>query len=316
MGQGRQSTGAGSDLRAADAESAGPRRGRSGRMLVLLLAVAALGMFSAARCYPPGTRVVVFVQGIYSTYDADGTQGTVVEGHRFSTLKAAFVADGYDRDALLDFSYTGGSVRLDGTWQPKPYTCDTTDRTADANLAVLEQMLRDYRARHPDVHYALVGHSLGGYLAFLEGAREAGRDEASKLGIDVVVTLDAPLEGVSPDKKTIIDLIPCDKTYVAGAEIVEQKFDPNITTERGMEAAAMAGAGIRLATLGNQADCLWNTGYCLPGGGWVDDSATQYVAGAAFQRVYDIPASPLLSHDAVLANSEVARDTVAFVGAP
>jgi hypothetical protein len=293
-----------------------PSSSRRARLFVVILALACLALFSGARCYPPGTRVIVFVQGIYSTYDAGGTQSTLVEGQRFNTLKAGFVAKGYDRNALLDFSYTGGSVRFDGAWQPKPYSCETTDRTADQNLAVLEQMLRDYKARHHDVHFALVGHSLGGYLAFLEGAREAGRDDAAKLGIDVVVTLDAPLEGVSADKKTIIDLIPCDKTYIAGAEIVEQKFDPNIRDERSAQAAAMALQGIRLATMGNEADCLWNTGHCLPGGGWVDDSATQFVDGAAFQGVYQVEAAPLLSHDAMLADGGVVRDVVSFVGAP
>jgi pimeloyl-ACP methyl ester carboxylesterase len=273
-------------------------------------------LLSGARCYKPGTRVVVFVQGIYSTYDASGTQSTLVESQRFNTLKAAFVAKGYQRNALIDFSYAGGSVRFDGAWQPAPYGCALTDRPADQNLAVLEQTLRGYRARHPDVHFTLVGHSLGGYLAFLEGAREAGRDDASKLGIDVVVTLDAPLEGVSVDKKTIIDLIPCDKTYVAGAEIVAEKFDPAITQTRAAQAAAMAAQGIRLATMGNEWDCLWNTGHCLPGGGWVDDGETQFVGGAAFTGRYHVDASPLLSHDAILADSTVATDTTNFVGAP
>ena len=202
-----------------------------------------MALFTGARCHAPGTRVVIFVQGVYSTYDAGGTQGSVLEGQRFNTLKAAFVARGYHREALLDFSYAGGTMRFDGAWQPAPYNCDQTDRPADQNLAVLEQMLRDYRAKHHDAHFTLVGHSLGGYLVFLEGAREAERDDDAKLGIDVVVTLDAPLEGVSADKKTIIDLIPCEKTYVAGAEIVAQKFDASIPATRAGQAASMAAQG-------------------------------------------------------------------------
>ena len=34
---------------------------------------------------------------------------------------------------------------------------------------MLEEMLRGYRARHPKAHFTLVGHSLGGYIAY-EGA--------------------------------------------------------------------------------------------------------------------------------------------------
>ncbi len=300
---------------AGDHRPSSRRPGRA-RILTLILVIAFMAVLSGARCYPPGTRVVIFIQGVYSTYDASGTQSSVLEGQRFNTLKAAFVAKGYRKDALLDYSYAGGNVRIDGAWRPAPYNCELTDRPADQNLAVLEQMLRDYRAKHPDAHFTLVGHSLGGYLAFLEGAREADRSDGAKLGIDVVVTIDAPLAGVSPDKKTLIDFIPCDKTYIAGAEIVAQKFDPAIPATRTAQAAAMAAQGVRLATMGNEWDCLWNTDHCLPGGGWIDDSATQFVDGAALTGRYRVDSSPLLSHDAILADPALAADTTAFVGAP
>ena len=274
-------------------------------------------MLSSAKCYPPGTRVVVFIQGIYTTYDAGGTQSSLVEDHRFDTLKTEFLARGYKSSALLDFSYAGGTVAADGSWRPAPYDCDLTDRRPDDNLAPLEEMLAGYRARHPDAHFTLVGHSLGGYLAFLEGAREAARPPSAKLGIDVVVTLDAPLSGVSADKKTILDVIPCDKTYLAGADIVAQKVDPATAATRGAQTAQMAAQGVRLATMGNPWDCFWNTGHCLPGGGWIDDSGTQFLSGqASISNSYPIETAPLASHDAILADASAVRDTVAFVGPP
>jgi pimeloyl-ACP methyl ester carboxylesterase len=283
--------------------------------VVSMLAMAA--MFSSAKCYPPGTRVVVFIQGIYTAYDAGGTQGSLVESHRFETLKAAFLARGYKASALLDFSYAGGTVGADGSWQPAPYGCELTDRLPDDNLAPLEKMLVDYRARHPDAHFTLVGHSLGGYLAFLEGARDAARPAANKLGVDVVVTLDAPLSGVSADKKAILDIVPCAKTYLAGADLVAQKLDPTTPATRRAQTAEMAAQGVRLATMGNPWDCLWNTGYCLPGGTWVDDSGTQFLNGeASISNAYAIQAPALASHDAIVADANVARDTVGFVGPP
>jgi pimeloyl-ACP methyl ester carboxylesterase len=287
------------------------------RALLVLPLLVLLALLSGAQCYPSGSRAVIFVQGIYTSYDAGGTRGTLVENHRFDTMKSAFVARGYAKTALLDFSYAGGSVAADGVWRPTPYGCALTDRTPGENLAPLEQMLKDYRKKHPNAHFTIVGHSLGGYLAFLEGAREAARPDAAKLGIDVVVTLDAPLKGVSPDKKVIIDLIPCDKTYVAGADIVAQKLDPATPDIRRYQAAVMAQQGVRLATLGNLYDCFWNTGRCLPNGTWVDDSDTQFLEGqASVSNTYYIEVTPLASHDAIVANSDVVRDTVAFVGAP
>jgi pimeloyl-ACP methyl ester carboxylesterase len=291
------------------------RRARGGLALASLLALFAL--LSGAQCHPPGSRVVVFIQGIYTTYNAGGTQGTLVEDHRFQTMKAAFVAHGYKDVVLLDFSYAGGTVATDGSWRPSPYSCALTDRTPDDNLKPLEKMLADYRAKHPSAHFTIVGHSLGGYLAFLEGARDAARPAATKLGIDVVVTLDAPLKGVSPDKSAILNIIPCDKTYVAGADIVEQKLDPSTPDVRRAQAAVMAQQGVRLATLVNVHDCFWNTGYCLPGGTWADDSDTQFLSGeASISNAYEIETPPLASHDAIAANPDTVRDTVAFVGSP
>jgi hypothetical protein len=281
-------------------------------VLAALVVVAAFAV--GARCYKPDTRVIVFLQGIYTTYDGE-TQSTAVEGPRFSTLKEAFRAVGYEAGDILDFSYNGGTVTDAGAWAPNNYTCEATDRVADENLAYLEQMLRDYRDANKGVHFALVGHSLGGYLAYLEGVREADRPEDEKLDIDAVVTLDAPLKGIDADKKAIIDAIPCEKTYQAGAEIVAQKFDPTIAATRAAAAGRMAAAGVRLATVGNLNDCLWNTSRCLPGSGFVDDSATQFVDGATVFS-YEVSSSPLSSHDAILAHPPAVADVVKFVGAP
>jgi len=276
-----------------------------------------MALLTGARCYPPGTRVVIFMQGIYTSYDVTGTQPNGIEPHRFDTLKAAFVARGYEASSLLDFSYAGGTVDAAGGWRPAPYECALTDRTPADNLVPLEQMLADLRKKKPGAHFTLVGHSLGGYLAFLEGAREAARPEADMLGIDVVVTLDAPIKGISPDKKMIIDLLACDKTYLAGADIVAAKLDPATPDIRRDQSARLAAQGIRLATLGNTFDCLYNTGHCVPGGPFVDDGDTQFLSGqASVSLTYYIESPAFLSHDAIVADPAAVRDAVAFVGAP
>jgi hypothetical protein len=285
------------------------------RLVFLLLSSSLLLLSIGARCGEPGTRVVIFVQGVYTTLDDDGTQTSFIEEHRFDALKSAFLAADYKPEQLLDFSYEGGAVGRDGGWLPEDYGCAVTDRRALESVQVLEEMVQAYREEHPKAAITLVGHSLGGYIAFLAAAREAGRPEDDRIGIDGVVTLDAPLQGVSPDKKAIVDLIPCEKTYIAGAELVAEKGDAAMPGRRAAQAAAMASAGVRLATLGNINDCFWNTVRCL-GGTWVDDSGTQYVDGAEFTKEYEIASEPLASHDAILTDSAANADVVSFVGTP
>jgi pimeloyl-ACP methyl ester carboxylesterase len=106
----------------------------------------------------------IFVQALHHVRRRRHQPAT--EDHRFDALKAAFAARGYDAKKLLDFSYAGGTFDAKGAWQPQPYPCEITDRRAADSVAVLEQTLRDYRSRHRGAHFALVGHSLGGYIAF------------------------------------------------------------------------------------------------------------------------------------------------------
>ena len=281
----------------------------------MIAAVVAATMIGA-RCYEPDTRVVVFVQGVYTSLDEEGPQTSWVEDHRFDTLKAAFRARGYTDADLLDFSYNGGEVTARGEWQPAAYDCEDTDRPAAENVAALEQMLRDYREEHEGVHFTLVGHSLGGYIAFATAAKDAARAEDERLDIDVVVTLDAPLLGTDADKKIITDLVECEKTYEAGGELVAAKADPQTPALRAQQAAAMAAAGIRLATFGNENDCLYDPAVCV-GGNWVDDTNTQYLPGqAAVSTPYVVQSEALQSHDAILVHPPALADVVAFVGAP
>jgi pimeloyl-ACP methyl ester carboxylesterase len=303
------------DDRGAGARQVTYRRLRAPMIVLPLLLL--LALLSGAKCYPAGTRVVIFVQGLYTAYDASGAQGTLAEVHRFDRLKDAFAAKGYARAALLDFSYAGGTVSSDGAWHPASYTCEQTDRAPADSLAAIEQMLKSYRKAHANAHFTLVGHSLGGYLSVLEGARDAARPADQKLGVDVVVTLDAPLKGVSADKKIIIDLLPCDKTYLAGGDLVAQKLDAKTPDVRRYQAEVMAEAGVRVATLGNEFDCLFNTGYCVAGDAFIDDTETMFLDGqASVSKRYQIDASPFLSHDVIVADPNAIIDAVAFVGAP
>ncbi len=282
---------------------------------VVLAATVMLG--ACVPTYPPGSRVVIFVQGVYTGLDENGTQDVGVEDHAFDALKAAFRRAGYNDAQLLDFSYVGGVVDDDGLWHPNPYGCEITDRPSDENLRVLESMLRDYRAKHPQADFTLIGHSLGGYLSFLEGVRDSQRPVGERLGIDVILTLQAPLKGVSADKQIALDTaVHCSKTYASVAEIVADKT-PGIAALRASQAEVMRAVGIRLATLGNNNDCLYNLPLCSGGAlSKINDSPTQYIDTADLVGRYDISGNAFLSHFALFTYSKAVAETPAFVGPP
>lgn len=288
---------------------------RIARAVAIAAAMALVALAMGAQCKPNEDRVVVFLQGLYTAYDDGAPQRTALEAHRFDTIKDALRDRGYADARMLDFSYAGGTVSGGGTWRPDDYTCEDTDRPLMEGVATLEAMLRDYRAKHRRAHFALVGHSIGGGVAFLAGARDASRPEAERIGITSVVTLDAPLHGVSPDKKVIIDLVPCDRTYLAGADLVRWRADPATADVRRWQAAAMAQHGVWLATFGNLNDCLWNPAHCV-GGEWAHDAETQFIENAAAVRRFEVDSPPLLSHDAILADPTAVAEVAAFIGAP
>jgi pimeloyl-ACP methyl ester carboxylesterase len=280
---------------------------RKAAVLALLLLMLASG--SAARCYPPGTRVVVFVQGLYTSFD--GPAGETM----FDPMKKAFVQAGYDPAQLLDYSYAGGSFSPDGAWQPNGYGCATTDQPVSASIGHLEALLRDYRARHEHAHFTLVGHSLGGYIAYLAAVADAARPPEQRLQIEAVVTLDAPLMGLDADKKLAIDLIACEKTYAAGASVVADGLDPQLAERRTAEVAALRAAEIRLATLGNLKDCLFDPVTCA-GAVLEAETESQLLPGADLAKMYDINARLVMTHFIILRFATAIQDVVTFTGAP
>ncbi|HXF52155.1 MAG TPA: alpha/beta fold hydrolase [Dehalococcoidia bacterium] len=272
-------------------------------------------MFAAGYCPPPGERVVVFVQGLYTSLE-DGQTGVGPLGERrFATLRQAFRDAGFPDERLLDFSYAGGRVDDAGRWVPEDYGCLDTDRPTEASVDRLDAMLRAYREAHPKAGFVLVGHSLGGYIAFELAEREAARTD--KVGLSAVVTIDAPLLGASADKQVVLDLVECDgKTYAAGADLVRLASDPAAQEAQRAAARAIRADAIRLATIGNANDCLYYPTPCGLPGPFVDDRATQTLEGADLALYGAIASGPFESHEIATAYAPYVDAIVRFAGPP
>lgn len=255
------------------------------------------------------------MQGLYTSLEDGRTPVGPLGERRFATLRQAFREAGFPDERLLDFSYAGGRIEDGGRWVADDYGCLDTDRPIQDSVDRLDAMLWAYREAHPRAGFVLIGHSLGGYVAFELAEREARREE--KAGLSAVVTIDAPLLGAHADKQAVLDLVGCDgKTYAAGADLVRLAADATEREAQLAAAAAIRADGIRLATLGNAADCLYYPTPCGLAGAFVDDRATQVLDSADLAAYEAIPSGPLESHEIAMAYVPYVRAIVAFAGPP
>src|SRR3990172_431528 len=116
---------------------------------------------------PPVTRkFVIFVQGLGTELDtsiiARGFETT------FDDLKTLLRSETYGYSVLdfLEFSYRGGAVTADGDWWPNSYGCGDTAQDLIISAEYLAGMIADLQAVHANAKFSLVGHSLGGLVAF------------------------------------------------------------------------------------------------------------------------------------------------------
>ena len=215
----------------------------------------------------------------------------------FDALVAALADRGWRGDHILPFSYAGGTVG-GGAWRPAPYGCEATGAPLAGSAALLAKMLADHGAAHPGARYVVVGHSLGGLVGwtYLQGLRASGAP-SPLVGL---VTVDAPLRGVSAEKRLAAMLGGC------GGPVLDD-FGRLYADAAGLAAvwADLAGwargRGVAVTTIGSDGDCLYAPR--LPGCDVAyaqiidtpDDRETQYVASAAVHLAIPIdPAWPPL----------------------
>lgn len=230
----------------------------------------------------PTKKVIVFLQGVgsslthivnpvgpdfYSESPNNQCKNTPrlaaqYSGQYFSCIKNALLSKGYSASDFLEFSYNGGVVDASGKWVPKSYTCDETGGTPlDVSARTLDDMLVRYARRHANVRFVLVGHSLGGDIAFFELQNIAARGLPTGVKIDSVVTLDSQLEGTSLNGQHISSLlgVPCGSSGPAIIYLNERAYRnlyPHIREDNDKVVSSVHRDGIKVYTLGNKFDTL------------------------------------------------------------
>lgn len=226
--------------------------------------------------------VVVFVQGMASEI----RQGEEV-GTGFQMARTALVARGYPASHLLLFSYAGGVVDGSGAWQPFDHDCTFSSQPPGQTEPHLVAMLRGYGASHPYARFWIVGHSLGGVMAFDAAGQLAG----SSTHVDGVVTLDSPLAGIGRGKALLASFFKvggCSPDAVLDA-LATRDISQNLAV-RGAAARSLRATGVHIDTFGSTTDCFYNPSACGYGTfGFSDDRQTQTLSDADQSALFAIP---------------------------
>jgi pimeloyl-ACP methyl ester carboxylesterase len=216
----------------------------------------------AVMCKPPNGRVAVVLVGGYGS-DLAFSIG------QFSALRQALS----DRDPdvlLVHYSYTGTSFS-GCTATPSPYGPADTAQDIEVSKALLRETLAALHAACDLERIAIVGHSLGGLIAFeaAEGLPEPA--------ISDLVTVDSPLGGV-PERiiQTCIGIGYCTDGSVVNYLADLYANAPAVEHTNAARAAELASAGTRVSAWGNQSDCFYNLSLCT--------SVARVLVGAADGR--------------------------------
>lgn len=197
-----------------------------------------------------GSRTkVLFIGGLDSHFQRVSTQS-------FAPLKSLLLTQGYSANDLLTFSYAGGELNGLGEYAPAYYDCSWTRLGIERTYAQLRSFLQAYARMRPDVSFVLVGHSFGGLLAFRAL-------EDSDLPVSKVITIEAPLNGISwPKEQWAQVLTGCETAWSNGSIADVAKMAGPARAQNRETVARATERGVTVVTVGNADDCYYRPLAC------------------------------------------------------
>lgn len=174
---------------------------------------------------------------------------------QFSSVRAA-LAERSPSALVVQYSYNG--VRFAGcSANPLPYSALDTARDLQASVGTLRDLVTTLEGACHVEHVAILGHSLGGLIAFsaLDGVSVP---DASRL-----IMVDSPLGGV-PERlvQTCVAIGYCPDGLVAD-QLAALYLDSPVEAN-GSRAANLARSGVQVSAWGNTNDCFYDVVLCAP----------------------------------------------------
>lgn len=245
---------------------------------------------------------VVFVAG----YGSDLAIATAM----FSPLRTALAARN-SNITFVQYSYRGTTFNGCAA-TASPYRPSDTAQDVEDSERMLREMLVALKDACEVERIVIVGHSLGGLIAFLALGGQ------SETGVSDLVTIDSPLGGVPLTlMRTCIDAGLCPDGVVVPFLAGRYSEWSGTAMDNAATAASFEAAQTRVSAWGNQSDCFYAVALCGLSGrrlGAYDARETQWAGIPRTVRkdypfaayVWNIPAS----HTAVLLYSaaEIAED--------
>jgi pimeloyl-ACP methyl ester carboxylesterase len=217
------------------------------RFLALAIAVALSLPVLPAQAQEAHPLAVVLVGGYGSDFDE-------ASGH-FSALRAAILERSPDA-VVVQYSYAGTS--FDGCSAfPSPYARADTAQDIETSKQILRDTVAGLESDCDVARVAIVGHSLGGLIAFQTA------DGTSLPKVSDVVTVDSPLGGV-PQRlvETCISIGFCVDGAVADYLATLYPRSAAIAQDNAAHVAALSDAGIHVSAWGNANDCFYDVALC------------------------------------------------------
>jgi pimeloyl-ACP methyl ester carboxylesterase len=236
-----------------------------------LFAIGTIVPVAASPAPPSGRTAVLFVGGLGSTY--------TTSGQAFRTLQNALVASqGYADSDFALFSYD--------QQHPTQYDPLLTCAPVDASEAGLRSRVADLQAAGAE-HVVLVGHSLGGVLAYDVAAH------ATDGFISGVVTVDSPLGGLSGWRANLVRMAERSTGASCPAldELQQRDASPTWQPWLTSSASALVDRSVVVVVVTNAADALVPlSSQGLPGAG-VDHPLNLVTNGLNHASVLTVPAA-------------------------
>lgn len=210
------------------------------------------------------------------------------------------------------YSYNGGKIADNGTWEPADYSCDATFQPLDKSVAHLQALLRKYSTAHPRTDFILVGHSLGGIVAWHTAMRGVLglHDQGSRIG--AVITWGSPVDNLGPD----LPLLAAQWPILSGQEgckgrgygaALEQNLRSLLTEEdNNRNAERLIANGMIVMSYASTRDPLLEGGAWLVGDvgpvsgfnyGWIESNSAGLICDFGGHSDYNDPAIAWLLWD-------------------